>query len=176
MLTCDELQHLLADYLGDELPATQRAAAEAHLAQCAACRAHVEGLRAAAGAVSAGLVTSEEAARHAGRLALPQMPAKMGGGAARPRQRTLRLWPALRYAAAILIAFCGGWAAREWRDIKAAELLGEAPHTVAAADAPDGAARAALERRYANVTERYPHASTLGRALLTIATDKPAKP
>ncbi len=44
-MNCNDIKNLLADYLGDELEATQRNQFESHLSTCAPCRAEVAGLR-----------------------------------------------------------------------------------------------------------------------------------
>ena len=44
-LTCRELVELVTDYLEDHLPAHERARFDAHLGECAACRAYVEQMR-----------------------------------------------------------------------------------------------------------------------------------
>lgn len=43
-MTCQELVELVTDYLEDALPDDDRVRFEAHLAECDACRAHVEQL------------------------------------------------------------------------------------------------------------------------------------
>ena len=45
-LTCRELVELVTDYLEDSLLVTERARFEAHLAECEACRAYVDQMRA----------------------------------------------------------------------------------------------------------------------------------
>ena len=45
-LTCRELVELVTDYLEDALPARERERFEAHIAECPACDAYVEQIRA----------------------------------------------------------------------------------------------------------------------------------
>ena len=45
-LTCRELVELVTDYLEDALPARERERFEEHLAECPACEAYVEQIRA----------------------------------------------------------------------------------------------------------------------------------
>jgi anti-sigma factor RsiW len=44
-LTCQELVELVTDYFEDALPAAERERFDAHLAECAACRAYLEQMR-----------------------------------------------------------------------------------------------------------------------------------
>jgi len=44
-LTCRELVELVTDYLEDSLPARERARFDAHLEECAACRAYLDQMR-----------------------------------------------------------------------------------------------------------------------------------
>lgn len=44
-MTCRELTGFLADYLGADLPATERTRFDAHLAVCPSCRAYLESYR-----------------------------------------------------------------------------------------------------------------------------------
>lgn len=52
-VTCDAARELLTAHLDGELAGSERAAVEAHLAGCAACRSRAESLRAAIGALAA---------------------------------------------------------------------------------------------------------------------------
>lgn len=99
-MTCDELDSLLPDYLGDELARDARGRVDEHLAACPACRAEVAGL---SGALSAFLeapeVTLAEAARLTADLEIRRR-------APRPRRIVGAF---LRVAAVLLVGLAAGW-------------------------------------------------------------------
>ena len=59
-MTCRELTDFLADYLSDELPASQRSAFDRHLSVCPACRRYLASYRATIEMGKAALRPSED--------------------------------------------------------------------------------------------------------------------
>ena len=62
-MNCDEIRDNLIDLVYDELPADERAAVEAHLADCPHCRAEFEALQFARSAVAESLTGEPQAGR-----------------------------------------------------------------------------------------------------------------
>jgi anti-sigma factor RsiW len=102
-MNCAELAARIADYLGDELPATERAAAEAHPAGCAACRAEVEADRQTLAALNRLAPPPAEVAARAtrGLTVVRRQPAVIRWG-----------WAALRSAAVLAMGMLLGRAVR----------------------------------------------------------------
>lgn len=101
-MNCNEVEHLLADYLGDELNTPQRTALDAHVRSCPACGNEVATLR-----ESLAMVRSLDVGVT---VLSPTKPER--------RQTTvIRLWRrglarGLAYAATLLVGFGVGWSAR----------------------------------------------------------------
>lgn len=149
-MDCRELESLLADYIGGELPGPARHRADAHLADCPACRAQVDALSAARDLVSAA--SGDDA--WAGRA--------VGGAAAPARDARPAPWlRALAAAAVIALVFAIGFAAGR----------NTSPPV---APRPDPARQAQVERpdfaeRYARAARDFPRAGSMAWALTGLA-------
>lgn len=99
-MNCERVQELLADYLGGEASAADRAELEAHIASCTACRAEVVGLSATVGVMrTLDTVPLEVAAARTHGLRV-----------VRVRPVAVRLvFGALRTAAMIAVGMVLGW-------------------------------------------------------------------
>ncbi len=99
-MTCEELEGLLADFLGAELEDSDRRRVDAHLAECAQCRREVRELQASLAALAESPdVGFEDAARRTAGLEVRRR---------EPRARRLArvLVPA---AAVLLLGLALGW-------------------------------------------------------------------
>ena len=152
----DDMQALLADYLAAELPPAQKRQFEAHLASHPDFAAEVAGLQKTL-EMMRSLDPSE--------VVSAGQPAERG---ARPRTR--RLTTVARYAAAILVGFGVGYAARGLVRSHA----GSAPTPIAANDQPiapneptphdQQADRPSWQVRFAEVYASHPGGSSLARS------------
>jgi len=95
-MSCQTFREKLIDLVYDELPADERPAVEQHLAGCPGCRAELEALRFARGALADALADEPPAA-----LRLPSVPVR--------GPRTIRWLPAFAAAAAAVLIAVGVW-------------------------------------------------------------------
>ena len=119
-MKCEDFEQLLADALGDELAEADRAAFEAHLAECDACRQEYKSNAAAVQALKGMAGPQEVRVRREGERLIIEGPDTLSvvdaaqgmTDTVRPSHgRTERHMSAfLRYAASLLIAFVGGYA------------------------------------------------------------------
>jgi anti-sigma factor RsiW len=160
-MNCHEFNQVVADYIGGELDAEARTAAQQHLGVCAACRQSATELQAAAAAIEAGIPNEAEATELTAGLRPPALTLPMTTRAAgRPRVGVI-----LRYAAVIVLAFGCGWLVRGGG--------ASASEVAPAAQSADAWAAAPLSRQLAQQYERaarsFSNASTFSRALVTLA-------
>jgi anti-sigma factor RsiW len=133
----------LDDYVDDTLPATERAAVDAHLAACDECRVLVAGLRSVVAAVST--LKPVEPPRAAWARVERVIRAENTG------TRASRWWPWLAAAAVLLLAtFAGLKLAGVWQRPPAADLTASAP-------APDAQA---IEAELLQAEQHYQKAIT----------------
>jgi len=133
----------LDDYVDDTLPATERAAVDAHLAACDECRELVAGLRSVVAAVST--LKTVEPPRAAWARVERAIRAENTG------TRASRWWPWLAAAAVLLLAtFAGLKLAGVWQRPPAADLTASAP-------APDAQA---IEAELLQAEQHYQKAIT----------------
>jgi anti-sigma factor RsiW len=105
-MNCHEIEPLMADAVGDELRAADRAAFESHLSGCESCRREYESLTGAAEKLRALATPARVSVRREGdRLVIEERPPTAVPRAAGP----LRAASAFRYAASVLIAFLAGY-------------------------------------------------------------------
>lgn len=105
-MNCNEIEPLMADALGDELRAADRAAFEAHLAGCESCRREYDTLQGALNTMRGLAAPARVSVRREGeRLIIDQRPTELRSRAARPKLGA----GAFRYAASVLIAFLAGY-------------------------------------------------------------------
>lgn len=161
-MNCEDFEPLLADALGDELSDADRAAFDAHLAECGRCRREYETTRAAVESLRALPGPRRVMVRREGdRLVIRGV---SPGGPRVPRWLT---GAAFRYAASVLIAFAGGYALHA--GLMIAEFgsssgdRGRAP-VVAPTPAPGDSFQEAL----LSVHERNPHFSDLAKCLIAM--------
>ncbi|MFH1111182.1 MAG: zf-HC2 domain-containing protein [Planctomycetota bacterium] len=154
-MKCEDFQMLLADALGGELSDADRPAFQAHLAQCAPCRAEYESMSRAVRSLQALPEPRAVSVRRVGdRLILSESP---------PRTLAWLSHGLLRYAASVLIAFTAGYALR----------AGLTPHEgksgttiVRVADA--GSKRDSLQVAIAGAHLRNPGRSDLAKCLMAM--------
>lgn len=133
-MNCKEIEMLLADAVGEELRDADRAAFEAHVAECESCRREYDTLRGAVHAMRGISSPARVSVRREGdRLVIGEGRETSGAAprSARPPSNVFR------YAASILIAFLAGYL------LHAALMFGEAresqsttPQVVQGADEP----------------------------------------
>ncbi len=169
-MTREEFRRLLPDYLGDELSPAERARVEEYLAGAPQDRAEVEGLRSAQTALGARLVSLEAAERSAPAA----LPVAGAGRAERPVVARLA-GVAARYVAVVLLAFAGGYATRGMM-VGGADgggergvLDGGGGAGVRGSGAVPSIVHTDLAQKYVTAAQRYPQATELARALLTVA-------
>ncbi len=161
-MNCNQFHERLADHLGGELPPAERPAFEAHLAQCADCRAAASELEAAQRQLRALDLSQAAAQTHAWRIGLPSQPARQTPG------WTRMALTGLRYAALVLVAFGLGYWAGAVRE--PAQPDGDARNAIAAPAAARAAAPSLLSN-YQRAAIEFPGTSSLGLALLSVARD-----
>lgn len=99
-MNCRDIESMLADYLGDELDASDCARFEAHLASCAHCSAEVKGLQRTQAALhDLPGVSAADAARRTSALEIRR----------RAGWTERILLASLRYAAILIIGAGVGW-------------------------------------------------------------------
>lgn len=184
-MNCRELREALADFIGGEADACTREAVQAHVEECEACRLETSGLVIAARAFEADLPSAETAeragrevelvarahaaTRHAGfsESVLDADVRRETASVRRVSRRSLA-WPVLRYAAAILAAFGGGY----WFARTTATGHSTAPGGPIVKE-PTGRIMEPIEMRFAKRFEEaartYPGSSSLSWSLLSIA-------
>ncbi len=154
-MNCAELHDLLADYLAGEASADTVAAVREHLAVCPACRDQVAGLQAAAAVLESGLPTVEQAETAVACLGIPS-PSRSARDARRGA-----LWPALRYAAVIVVSFTAGFLAR--LDVPSG------PASRQVADGPTPSRPTTVSQSLAERLATHPQGDRFSQALLAIA-------
>jgi len=103
-MNCHEFERYLAEALGDELSPQDRAALDAHLAACQTCRAEYESAAATIRTLRSLPPPPDVSVRRSGdRLVISGARSGRNGG----RRRLANV--ALRYAAAVVLAFAGGY-------------------------------------------------------------------
>jgi len=103
-MKCNEAIERFSEYLDGALPQGERAAVEAHVGRCAACRAELDALRRTVQA-AAGLPHRRAPAGFASRV-MSRIEAGETAGQA-PGRRIITLWPRLAAVAALLLVAAG---------------------------------------------------------------------
>ncbi|MFO0837653.1 MAG: zf-HC2 domain-containing protein [Phycisphaerae bacterium] len=162
-MNCDQFRESLAEFVGGELPASQRAQADEHCASCANCREIANGLMRAQAAVAETQLDAPEAAIRAARIPLPRR-------APSPAATQYRLvMGLLRYAAVIVAAFGAGYWSGFARD--GGTSAGHEPPRVGEVAAVAPAIEARFAANYRRAATAYPQSSSLGLALMSLARE-----
>jgi anti-sigma factor RsiW len=161
-MRCDDLNAVLADYIGGELDTATLIKAERHLAECGGCRARAAGLGLAQRAAASLEPSAVEAERATAALELPGAAqgsapvVRHGAGERRRAVRHFRRWMGL--AALIGLAFATGYTVRgrPTQDAMIAEEGVVATHT-------------RLADTYADMARKFPRQSPMAWGLLSAA-------
>ena len=174
-MKCEDFEQLLADALGDELAEADRAAFEAHLAECDTCRHEYKSNAAAVQALKGMGGPQEVRVRREGERLIIEGPETLSAVDAAQgtietvgpsHGRTERRMSALfRYAASLLIAFVGGYALHAGLMLSTADHPGQnGPGTPLVAQTETPTFQAELLRAH----QRNPAGSGLSKCMMVL--------
>jgi hypothetical protein len=169
-----EFQDKLADYLAGELTAAQAEAFRAALATDEPRRRLVDELQAAAAALECRDVAAPAAREATAELRYADIAARAGAGrtlSLRPRARWFRFAnAAVRYAAAIALAFVAGYYARGGSETAQTHPQPGVPGVSSPAVAvAETGVNDRYVAKYAKAARAFPNASSFSRSLMVVA-------
>lgn len=152
MMNCEDFQMLLADALGGELSNADRSGFDAHVAQCARCRAEYESM--------SGAVRSLQSLPEPQPVRVRRVGDRLILGEPSRDSMTSFSYGLLRYAAGLVIAFTAGYALRA-----ALTTPDAAPRDGMVQVAAAGSKRDTLQLAIAGAHLRNPARSDLAKCL-----------